>query len=159
MIRLRARSRGAAVPHDSYSEIHLHVVWHTKDGMPLVTPGVETYLHEHIKRRLLAEEGVRVHAVGGTENHIHVAITVPPTVLISELIGRIKGSSAHEANRQFGGTQKVLEWQRGFGVVSFGTRNLPWVKAYVENQRQHHAQGTIQDRLEQSVATDREESP
>ena len=80
--------------------------------------------------------------------HIHVALSIPPTVLISELIGRIKGSAAHEANRQFADSGKVLEWQRGYGVVSFGTRQLPWVKEYVENQREHHARGTVQQRLE-----------
>jgi putative transposase len=133
---------------DSYSEINLHIVWHTKLSMPLLTPPVEAFVHHHITHRLLAEEDVTVHAIGGTENHVHVAIGIPPTVLISELIGRVKGSSAFEANRQFGATEKVLEWQRGYGVVSFGTRNLPWVKAYIENQRAHHARGTLQERLE-----------
>jgi putative transposase len=42
----------------------------------------------------------------------------------------------------------VLQWQAGYGVVSFGTKDLDWVKAYIQNQREHHAQGTAQDRLE-----------
>src|SRR5262245_55173103 len=104
---------------DSYSEINLHIVWHTKLSMPLLTPPVASFVHHHITHRLLAEEGVIVHAIGGTETHVHVAMSIPPTVLVNELIGRIKGSSAFEANRQFAATDKVLEWQRGFGVVSF----------------------------------------
>jgi putative transposase len=136
------------VSRDSYSEINLHIVWHTKLSMPLLTPPIEAFVHRYLKHRLLAEERVIVHAIGGIENHVHVAISVPPTVLISELIGRMKGGAAHEANLKFGVTDKILEWQRGYGVVSFGTRNLPWVKAYVENQQQHHARGTLQDRLE-----------
>jgi hypothetical protein len=40
------------------------------------------------------------------------------------------------------------QWQGGYGVVSFGTRDLPWVVAYIENQREHHARGTIHERLE-----------
>jgi hypothetical protein len=35
--------------------------------------------------------------------------------------------------------QKVLQWQTGYGVVSFGTGDLPWVVAYIQNQKQHHA--------------------
>jgi putative transposase len=146
------------VSHDSYSEINIHIVWHTKLSSPVLTPPVEAFVHRYLKHRLLAEEGLLLHAVGGTENHVHVAIGISPTTLISELIGRLKGSSAHEANRQFGTTQKVLEWQRGYGVVSFGTRNLEWVKAYVENQRKHHAQGTIQERLERHLAPAHKES-
>jgi putative transposase len=116
--------------------------------MPLLTPPVEAFVHRYLKHRLLTVEAVAFHAVGGIENHVHVAISVPPTVLVSELISRIKGSSAHEANHQFGATEKILEWQRGYGVVSFGTRNLPWVKAYIDNQREHHARGTLHERLE-----------
>jgi putative transposase len=136
------------VSHDFYSEINLHIVWHTKLSMPLLTPAVAAFVHSHLKHRLISEEGVVLHAIGGIETHIHVALGILPTVLISELIGRLKGTSAHEVNLQFGTTHKVLEWERGYGVVSFGTRHLPWVRAYVENQREHHARGTLQDRLE-----------
>jgi putative transposase len=95
--------------------------------------------------------------VGGIENHVHVAIAIPPTVLISELIGRVKGASAFDVNQRFGTADKVLEWQRGYGVVSFGTRNIPWVRSYVENQRQHHARGTTQERLERTGEPDDKE--
>jgi len=33
-------------------------------------------------------------------------------------------------------------------VVSFGSRDLPWVVDYVRNQRQHHATGRTYERLE-----------
>jgi len=42
----------------------------------------------------------------------------------------------------------VLQWQAGYGVVSFGTRDLDWVKQYIRNQREHHASGKVVDRLE-----------
>ena len=43
---------------------------------------------------------------------------------------------------------KVLEWQAGYGVVSFGTGDVEWVRAYIRNQREHHGRGRVQDRLE-----------
>jgi REP element-mobilizing transposase RayT len=73
-----------------------------------------------------------------------------PTVLVSELVGRLKGASSHEANQKLGGGRKLLEWQAGYGVVSFGTRDLDWVRAYVRNQKEHHARGTVFDRLERT---------
>jgi putative transposase len=146
------------VSHDAFSETHLHIVWHTKLSMPLLTPPIEAFVHHYVRHRLLAEPGVLVHAIGGTENHVHVAITVPPTLLVSELVGRIKGGCAHEANQRFGATEKVLEWQRGYGIVSFGTRNIPWVRAYIEKQRQHHARHTIQERLERVSGPDEKET-
>lgn len=143
--------------HDFYSDINLHVVWHTKNGMPLLSAPVQEFVHRYVQQRLLAEENVVPLAIGGIETHVHVALKVPPTVLVSELIVRLKGAVAHEANLQFRSARTALEWQRGYGVVSFGTRNLPWVQAYVRHQREHHARGTLQDRLERSLPPDHKE--
>jgi len=75
-------------------------------------------------------------------------VSAPPTLLISDFIGKLKGGTSHDVNQAAGRHQKVLEWQNGYGVVSFGTRDLPWVVEYVRNQREHHARGTTQERLE-----------
>ena len=131
-----------------YSEINLHITWHTKDSLPLLTPDVEPLAHREIRQKIVNTPGVFVHEVGGTETHVHVAITVPPTLTPSDFIGQLKGASSHEVNRQLGMRGTVLQWQAGYGVVSFGTRHLEWVKGYIRDQRQHHARGTTVDRLE-----------
>jgi putative transposase len=89
-----------------------------------------------------------IHEIGGTETHVHLALTIEPTVLISDLVGVLKGYSAHEVNRRMGRKQKVLQWQNGYGVVSFGTRDLPWVVEYLRGQKEHHGRGTAHERLE-----------
>lgn len=137
-----------------YSEINLHIVWHTKESSPLLLPAIEAEAHKYLRGRLIKLPGVFVHEVGGTENHVHLAVTIPPTVTISEMIGQLKGASSHEVNQKLGAGRKVLEWQTGYGVVSFGTQNLPWIKAYILNQRQHHAKGTHEERLERITADD-----
>jgi putative transposase len=134
--------------HKYYSEIHLHITWHTKDSLPLLTPDVEVLTHRCLRHRLVETSGAFVHEVGGVETHVHACVTIAPTILISELIGQLKGSSSHEVNQRLGRGRKVLQWQAGYGVVSFGTKDLEWVKAYVRNQREHHAWGTVHDRLE-----------
>jgi putative transposase len=145
------------MPHNYYSEINLHVTWHTKGGLPLLTPTVEPLVHRYIKQRLIHEKGVFVHEIGGIETHIHLVVAVPPTMVVSDLIGQLKGASAHEVNQQRGLHDKALQWQTGYGVVSFGTGDLHWVKAYVRNQRQHHADGKTFDRLERFTVADAEQ--
>ena len=137
-----------------YSEINLHLIWHTKDSLPLLTPQVEPLAQRYVRQKLINTEGVYVHEVGGTETHMHVAVSIPPTVLISELVGQLKGGSSHEVNQQVGRRDKTLQWQTGYGVVSFGTGDLDWVKAYVRNQREHHARGEASDRLERITQED-----
>jgi len=145
------------VGRNYYSEIDLHVTWHTKDSLPVLTETVEPLAYRYVRQKLVSMEGVFVHEIGGTETHVHVVVTIPPTMLISDLVGQVKGASSHEVNQQVGRGGKVLQWQAGYGVVSFGTRDLDWVKGYVRNQREHHSQGTTFERLER--VTERESKP
>jgi putative transposase len=131
-----------------YSEINLHLVWHTKNSLPLLTPDVETLAHRFLKKRIVDTPGAFVHEIGGIETHVHLAVTIPPTLLISDFIGQLKGGSSHDVNQALGGRRKDLQWQSGYGVVSFGTRDLPWVAEYVGNQREHHSRGAVHERLE-----------
>jgi putative transposase len=131
-----------------YSEINLHITWHCKDSLPLLTLQIEPLAHRCIRQKIVNTPGAFVHEIGGTETHIHVAVSVPPALTISEFIGQLEGVSSHHVNEQLGARGKVLQWQGGYGVVSFGTGDLEWVKQYIRNQRQHHACGKVHDRLE-----------
>ena len=131
-----------------YSEINLHLVWHTKTSSPLLTPTVELIAHRCLRKRIIDTSGAYIHEIGGIENHVHLAVSIPPTLTISEWIGEIKGGSSHDVNQEVGKRQKVLQWQAGYGVVSFGTKDLEWVKAYIRNQREHHKRRSVHDRLE-----------
>lgn len=130
-----------------YSEINLHIVWHCKGSWPLLTPQVEPITYRFLKKRIIETPGAFVHEIGGIETHVHIAVTIPPTLLVSEFIGQLKGGTSHDVNQQFG-REKVLEWQTGYGVVSFGSRRLDWVLEYIRHQREHHARDTVHDRWE-----------
>jgi putative transposase len=135
------------MPRNVYSEINLHLTWHTKGNEPVLVDAVESRCHKFLTHQCLQIAGVRVHAVGGTADHVHVAASIPPTVTISEWIGRLKGASAHHINHEIC-NRKILAWQDGYGVVSFGIKDLPWVVKYVQNQREHHTARRVFDRLE-----------
>ena len=131
----------------AYSEINLHLTWHVKESLPLITDIIEPGLHKFLNHYALKTKGVFVHEVGGTETHVHMAVSIQPTVLISEWIGKIKGASSYHVNHQLV-NRKLLDWQGGYGVVSFGTKDLEWVINYIRNQKEPHRKGTTVDRLE-----------
>lgn len=130
----------------AYSEINLHITWHTKGNLPLIKPEIETKLYKFLKEKILETPEIFFHAVGGIENHVHIAVSVPPTIQPAEWIGKLKGASAYFINQ--GSNHKLLEWQNGYGIVSFGTKDLKWVVNYVLNQKEHHKKGNIFARLE-----------
>ncbi len=129
-----------------YHEIFLHLNWHTKDDLPLLRGEVESFCHQAIRQKCGGIRGAYLKGVGGTDDHVHVAVTIEPSVTISEMVQELKGFSSFEVNRRT--NRKSLQWQRGYGVVSFGRAHLQWVLDYIANQREHHRAGKIEDRLE-----------
>ncbi len=133
-----------------FHEIYLHLNWHVKDDRPTLNPDVEPLVHRMIKDRCRKIKGVYFHGIGGTETHVHLAVNIEPHVTISELVQDLKGGSSHDLNAQL--RRKELYWQRGYGMVSFGKNNLDWVLRYIASQKEHHAKGRVQDRLERITA-------
>ena len=74
--------------------------------------------------------------VGGIETHVHISLSAPPDLLVSDWIGKLKGGSSYYINHEV--QPKALEWQRGYGIVSFGTKDLKWIVEYINNQKEHH---------------------
>jgi len=115
---------------------------------------MSTLARQCLREKAAGLGDVQIHEIGGIETHVHLAISIEPTVTISELVGALKGFASHEVNRRLGMASKVLEWQTGYGVVSFGAKDLPWVVAYIQNQREHHTRGNSYDRLERNTRFD-----
>lgn len=120
------------------------------DAVDLLVPKIEAIVHHYVKGRCINAPGVYFHEIGGTETHVHLVVSIPPTLLISEFVGQLKGSSSHHVNQKL--SRKAVEWQTGYGVVSFGTKDLPWVKDYVRNQKERHGRVEAVDRLERITA-------
>jgi len=74
-----------------YSEINFHIVWHTKNSLPLLTLTVEPVAYRALRKRIIDTPGAFVHEIGGIETHLHLAVSVPPTLTPSEWIGKLKG--------------------------------------------------------------------
>ena len=125
----------------AYSEINLHLTWHTKDNLPRITKEMQPNLYAFLKNKIVETKGAIFHAIGGIEMHVHSAASVQPSLHLDEWIGQLKGGSSYAMGSS-------LVWQHGYGVVSFGTRDLPWVVDYIRNQEEHHKGGKISPRLE-----------
>ncbi len=129
-----------------YWRLHYHLVWATKNRMPLITPDLESGLHGYLIGKA-DELGAIVHEVESVEDHIHLVASVPPKVSISDFVGQLKGASAHHVNH-LPGALGSFGWQRGYGVVLVSPSGLDKAIEYVRDQRTHHRENTAVRALE-----------
>lgn len=137
----------------SRSEINLHFVWSTHRRIPLVTHAIERAVYACIEqecRRLNCD----VLAVGGTSDHVHLAVWIPTSIAPSALMQRVKGVSSAHGRTQLVTPGEAFAWQAGYGVFSFSRRDRDRVIAYVRDQKRRHAAGALWDPLEPSDLSD-----
>jgi REP element-mobilizing transposase RayT len=124
-----------------YWKLYYHFIWGTKNRLPLIDPKFESELYRVIAAKVKNMGGF-VHAIGGTEEHVHLAVSVPPKVAPAKFIGDVKGNSSHFVNHVIKPDFEFY-WQDEYGVLSFGEKNLSAIVKYIHNQKQHHAEGTL----------------
>lgn len=105
-----------------YSEINLHITWHTKNSLPMITPKIEERLYYYLTHKIIETPGAYLHAIGGVETHVHIGVRLEPNILVSDWLGKLKGGSSHYINHEV--EPKALQWQRGYGILSVSERKI-----------------------------------
>lgn len=104
-----------------------------------------------ILRQLCERKGVEIIEATACPDHIHMLVSIPPKLSVSQFMGYLKGKSSlmifdrhanlkyRYGNRQF--------WCRGYYVDTVG-RNKKVIQAYIQNQLQEdrlHDQMTMKE--------------
>lgn len=128
---------------------YYHLVWTTKNREPLITPKIEPLLFTTISAKC-TELDCHLLAVNAVPDHIHTAVNMPPKLSIARWMKVIKGASSYEINSLNPDAESRFRWQEGYGALTFGAKNLAFVVAYINAQKEHHAANTIESYLEQT---------
>ena len=126
----------------AFWRLYYHIVWATKDRHSLIMPQIESDLHRYISQKI-NDIGCIPHAIGGIENHVHMVVSIPPKMSISEFVKTVKGSSSHFANQR-----TAFAWQRSYGVFSLGAKQSETAVDYVKNQKSRHKNNDLISWLE-----------
>jgi putative transposase len=79
-------------------------------------------------------------ALGGTANHIHILMTLPPKQSLSAAVRDLKANSS----RWMSETGLGFAWQSGFGAFSVSPSQAV-VKNYIRNQAEHHKRRNFEE--------------
>ena len=83
-------------------------------------------------------------AVGGTEDHIHVLLSLPATLPPAKAIQLIKAGSSKWVHESFP-AHRNFAWQEGYGAFSVGLSQIETTIAYIRNQKEHHRKKTFEE--------------
>jgi putative transposase len=137
------RSRAPEVRHMShtYAQNVVHVVFSTKDRRKTISDELQPRLWAYIVGVCKKLE-ILVQAVGGTEDHLHVLIHVPPNLAVAKAVLTIKANSSRWINE---GAPRRFAWQEGYGVFSVSHSLAATAVRYINNQKTHHRKMSFED--------------
>ncbi len=120
----------------TYVAMYVHVVFSTKNRERLISSEMEPRLHSYIGG-IARKHGMKVLAIGGMLDHVHVLLSLPSTLTLAEAVQALKGTSSKWIHDTFG-EQRRFAWQQAYGAFSIGVSQVPATVKYIEEQKQHH---------------------
>jgi putative transposase len=122
--------------------MHVHLVFTTKRRGRVLTA---THLDrlKTIFASICADYDVNLDEFNGERDHVHLLVTYPPKVRISELVNSLKGVSSRRLKQEFPEIKAFWSVRKSRGVLwtpsyfagSVGGAPLSVLKQYIENQR------------------------
>ena len=116
----------------TFTNLLYHLVFSTKDRVPLISEKLQQDLYEYIGGIIRGEDGVLLE-IGGMSDHVHLLTKFKPVKSVSEMLNRIKAKSSKWANEK-----KLIEqnfaWQAGYAVFSVSESQVAPVRLYLQGQ-------------------------
>ena len=122
----------------TYTQNVVHIVFSTKDRRRTIPPNLQERLWPYMAG-ICKNLGAFLHAIGGTEDHVHLLIEIPAALSLSKAVQDIKTNSS----RWVSGERQIFAWQKGYGAFSVSHSSASSVIRYIENQEKHHKKMTF----------------
>ncbi len=90
---------------------------------------------------IVREIGGVARIINGTEDHVHMLMSLAPDMAVSECLRVVKTNSS----RWLHGSFPSFAWQTGYGAFSVSTSNEKQVIKYIREQERHHRRMTFQE--------------
>jgi len=128
---------------NTYTSLHYHIVFSTKDRELWITPDVEQRIWAYLGG-IAKQNKMKPLQIGGMDDHVHVLLGAPAVLAPAKIAQLIKGGSSawiHETFPQM----KSFGWQDGYGAFTVSKSNVPSLSEYIQGQRDHHRTKSFQE--------------
>ena len=115
----------------THSSVLVHCVFSTKNRVNIIPDSESLWRYLAV---LAKNNKITLLAAGGTKNHVHLLMGLPPVVPLAKIMKELKGSSSrwlHEHGHRF-------SRQEGYGAFSVNPAQREAVIRYIDTQAEHH---------------------
>lgn len=118
-------------------DIKYHLVWITKYRKPVLRGDIAERVRALI-REICKSKDVEIIKGHVSKDHVHVFVSVPPHISVSQLVQSLKGKTSRKMMQEYKSLSKAFWgrhiWARGYFVVSSGNVTDEAIIKYIENQ-------------------------
>jgi len=116
----------------------VHCVFATKGRAQLIRDPEPLWAY---LRGIARNRGFDIIAIGGTDNHVHLILSVPAGMHLVELVRDLKANSSRFMKANVPG----FSWQDGYAAISVSPSQLEVVRQYIAGQEEHHRTRTFDE--------------
>jgi putative transposase len=128
---------------NTYTSLHYHIVFGTKNRERWMAPDIEQRIWAYLGG-IAKDNKMQPIQIGGIEDHVYVLLGAPATAAPSKIAQLLKGGSSAWIHATFP-LLRGFAWQDGYGAFTVSMSSVPDVAAYIRNQREHHRTKTFQE--------------
>ncbi len=121
--------------YDTRTTLLCHCVFSTKNRLPTIPTAMQPRLWSYVSG-IARANNMKALTVGGMPDHLHVLLSLPPTIAIAKAIQLVKSGSSKWLHEQQG---TRFEWQAGYGAFTIGISQIAATTDYILKQEKHHA--------------------
>lgn len=129
----------ASIAHTRWN-CQYHIVFIPKYRKKVIFQGVRKDVGE-ILRKLCEMKEVTIYAAATQPDHVHMLVSIPPKLSVSEFMGYLKGKSTlmlYDRHPEL--VRKGMRrnfWARGYYVATIGKVDEATIKDYIKNQEEN----------------------
>jgi len=128
---------------NTYTQLYVHLVFATKERCPVLTDDRQNEIYAYITA-LVRDNDSYLFAIGGTDDHLHLLISLHPSHSVSDMARIVKANSSRIINKKEW-LKRRFSWQEGYGAFTCSQSNLDQVIHYIKHQKEHHSKQTFLD--------------
>ena len=118
-------------------DIKYHIVWITKYRKPILRGEIALRVRDLI-REICRAKDVEIIKGHVSKDHVHIFVSVPPHISVSQLVQAIKGKSSRKILMEYKRLSRAFwgrhMWVRGYFVATSGNVTDEIIIKYIEEQ-------------------------